>query len=927
MCGWVGAKEVRFFWIVMLTMVPLKVLCQTEISEVPELPGKQFEIRDFEDLISRTTRFKAEAKILSLQPLTYGLETWDRGSWGRGYFTEIYSPDNPSKILIPFTVKDSLRYWGCHPLIRHSGRMARAHIQVKSLYPRLDNQYQIYDAIDYLLAQQQEDGCFPYYKYRADSTDLSARRSTSLGEEEYETSEALRAMADAYLYFSNVEEHYKKDTLYAAIQQSARWLMKQNNGWRTWKNNSNIPGFALWALSAAYKTNQDSTYQTTIKNICNILINRQHKEGINAGLWLTGSIRVVNGDSIIHDTKIWYHAIIVRGLIEALDVIPDKEKELRAALVETIKRAVNHIINFRLREESPSVKEYPGAKSTYSIGGEAFFEMCALLAYNSHFHNEFSSADQRKLINLLNRVSINLSKEVNSFYQLQNFNGVAYYSNYLDAINTKRRVLHWQSTSVNEKEVRMSEVTVSGDFDNDSLKNNIAFFSETAGEGVSIQVYQEKDGDSHRLGKTRWAGSESYSTDSIKGRVFSGDFDEDGKEDDLISFYEKGKTNFEIHRWTFDSGNFKFSQVFENFKSYNIENINNKSVCGDFDQDGYKDDIAAFYGKIDGNTKIHVWRYDADSMAFVFDKGEDGWWSKSSFLVDNIAGRLVVGDFDRDGFDDDLAAFYINESNDKKKSITIEVWRSDGTTFRKETKAWWNSGPSPVPVTENTITYNLVAGDFNNNGYNDEIAAFFEKSLGKRKPHIWESNGTDAFYFCPATLPETVENETRRIEKVLLGSFNATTNGVSTILNFPVSLSKFYGWKLRPVDLFRFPGDIKYQVSLNCKINIRKSIEVADSIADTNLQKLQRDYPKNLSTYTLEMSIYPNPTSGRFNIKVNTDFATSVEIVSFFGKTIYKNNLDATMPLSIDLTHQPTGTYFVLLRNGTNLETRKLLIK
>ena len=56
--------------------------------------------------------------------------------------------------------------------------------------------------------------------------------------------------------------------------------------------------------------------------------------------------------------------------------------------------------------------------------------------------------------------------------------------------------------------------------------------------------------------------------------------------------------------------------------------------------------------------------------------GANAWWSSSGFNTKRIEGRIVSGDFDRDGDQDDIAAFY-----DLSGGTEVAVFRSTGSSF------------------------------------------------------------------------------------------------------------------------------------------------------------------------------------------------------------------------------------------------------
>ncbi len=74
------------------------------------------------------------------------------------------------------------------------------------------------------------------------------------------------------------------------------------------------------------------------------------------------------------------------------------------------------------------------------------------------------------------------------------------------------------------------------------------------------------------------------------------------------------------------------------------------------------------------------------------------------------------------------------------------------------------------------------------------------------------------------------------------------------------------------------------------------------------------------------MSIYPNPTTGSFVLRVNYSCNLSVNIVNLLGERIYKQELRANGKLleTIDLSGYQDGIYFVTLRTDNRTFVKKL---
>jgi len=113
-------------------------------------------------------------------------------------------------------------------------------------------------------------------------------------------------------------------------------------------------------------------------------------------------------------------------------------------------------------------------------------------------------------------------------------------------------------------------------------------------------------------------------------------------------------------------------------------------VAGDFDRDGFNDDVAVF------RPSNRMWYYDYNHDAST-DDIVGPWGVKGD--------RAVAGDFDRDGFNDDVAVF--RPSN----RIWYYDFNHDGSTDNRS-GPWGLAGDIPI------------AGDFDRDGFNDDVAVF-----------------------------------------------------------------------------------------------------------------------------------------------------------------------------------------------------------
>jgi len=278
-------------------------------------------------------------------------------------------------------------YQGTHPFTHLSSKMMRAHMHVANLYGQnggtgnsVDNYNVVKDGLDYLISiQREEDGAYNTWFFRPSKdmpnithdafpvieNDLASACGNQNSTHSYQTSYALRALSQGYHFLqSNGISCDKMTKLEDAINAAAGSLLAQidlsrsgaygEDAYDCWISNSNYKGLVAWGLASAYKATGNCEYLDGAMWVCNKLFIQNHSGGIADGMWETPYIDPGDtdgcGDTIYHDTIIYYHMLTLRGLIETFDALPTTSDfyYYKAYLKANIVKGVNHVINKRL---------------------------------------------------------------------------------------------------------------------------------------------------------------------------------------------------------------------------------------------------------------------------------------------------------------------------------------------------------------------------------------------------------------------------------------------------------------------------------------------------------------------------------------------------------------------------------------------------
>ncbi len=73
------------------------------------------------------------------------------------------------------------------------------------------------------------------------------------------------------------------------------------------------------------------------------------------------------------------------------------------------------------------------------------------------------------------------------------------------------------------------------------------------------------------------------------------------------------------------------------------------------------------------------------------------------------------------------------------------------------------------------------------------------------------------------------------------------------------------------------------------------------------------------------LSIYPNPTTGKFTIETNSTTPLAITILDITGKQVF--NSKSIGDLDIDLSHLPKGVYIVNAKSDKDIKTQKIIIQ
>lgn len=416
-----------------------------------------------------------------------------------------------------------------------------------------------------------------------------------------------------------------------------------------------------------------------------------------------------------------------------------------------------------------------------------------------------------------------------------------------------------------------------GDFNNDGFIDDLAHFTIENNAPV-IETFNSSGMSFYKNEYLKWQ-SRNFDIAKTHGKIVSGDFDNDGFHDDLAAFAETGEDKTKIFVWLNQNGNFT-KETWWFGPDFNANQVNNTIVSGDFDNDGFVDDIAAFYDYQDYTTKVFVWKSTRETFNWP-----STMWYGGDFDASKLRGSMVSGDFDQDGFVDDIAGFYNYENNATK----LFIWQSNKSSFVWPRTTYYNEN-----YDIDKLQNHIVAGDFDSNGFMNDIVTFESQSDLEVNAKMWQINNFRLVNTASLGQFSTSQNY------LLVGDFNKDNN-IAEILD--VSENQLNVLKTDKDYMF-YPENW-----LTLKTESKNtSIENTQFLAENNL------------------SIYPTASNDYINIAFDYDIQGKIEVYDLLGKQV-KNEIINDSHSKLTVNDLSKGTYLLRVVTEGKIHKEKITIQ
>lgn len=353
-------------------------------------------------------------------------------------------------------------------------------------------------------------------------------------------------------------------------------------------------------------------------------------------------------------------------------------------------------------------------------------------------------------------------------------------------------------------------------------------------------------------------------------------------------------------------------------------------VSGNFMDDVDRDAIAFFYSTSTFNTKIHVFSSQNSSMTL---EGVQGKWSSTGYSSEKINGRIVSGDFNRDGISD-IAGLYDYGAGESRFHVFLGKPNGSGFYYPSEF-GWWGS----TGYFANQTTGRIVTGDFDfssqnsmSKKYKDDIAVVYDYGATAMRIHVFTSTGADfnyngdgGFYSVPVgydsqMLSNKIVSFSSRNKRASKKGYSADLFGV---YNYGSTTPIFHQW-------INDVNDSEFNYS-HQPFGCSMMIGISDTV--DNVIKFESDTNLSRSVSGLETTsrwiVYPNPFSQSLKIKKDRN-ATSesnfieVSIINLQGQIVFKEKFSSQYAI-ISAKDLIPGNYILKLIEGENIEIHRIL--
>jgi YD repeat-containing protein len=293
-----------------------------------------------------------------------------------------------------------------------------------------------------------------------------------------------------------------------------------------------------------------------------------------------------------------------------------------------------------------------------------------------------------------------------------------------------------------------------GDYNGDGRTDLVMIYRDPGLDRVSIYHWHADES-----GKLYYAGKGSGGTHAywntvvdsgkFKGRVFSGDFNGDGRTDLTMVYRDPNRDQVSIYHWhAGTNGKLAYAgkgsggtHAYWN-QVLDSDTYRGQTFSGDFNADGQTDLVMVYRDPKLDQVSIHHWHADKKGKLYYAGKGVGGTHAYWDRVVGSgkFKGKTFVGDFNGDG-QSDLMMIYRDPNLDQ---VSIYHWHAmENGRLGYAGKgigavhAYWNK-----VIDSDTYQGRAFTGDFNGDGKTDLSMVYRDPNLSTVSVWHWQAQPT-----------------------------------------------------------------------------------------------------------------------------------------------------------------------------------------
>jgi len=278
-----------------------------------------------------------------------------------------------------------------------------------------------------------------------------------------------------------------------------------------------------------------------------------------------------------------------------------------------------------------------------------------------------------------------------------------------------------------------------------------------------------------------------------------------------------------------------------------------------------------------------------------------------------------------------LSAADVNASNSVTSTDALQVSRRVAQAISSFSAGNWKYGNPSISVNDNTVTQNVKAictGDVNGSGIPNVNLRESFSALNEQGVVHTSATSYDFYLYSEQSLSLGAAT----ISLVLPAGMDVT----SVVSTGPSAQDVVFHQKGNELRIAWHTlsqwnvaaGAPIFRVTANGHVSgtmeLGSFTELANSWAEP-MPGFGLRGPRLVSAPAAQFSVYPNPSNGLFEVQT-VQVADEILISDVIGREV-RRVVPVSTATSMNLSNQPHGVYFVQVRTGNNLETKRLVIR